>query len=358
MHLLPKRYRILTGIVFLFIFHGGDQLYSQVGGRHVYEFLDLSPSARISALGSQQIAVTDQDITLALKNPAVLADTMHGRMSFNHRFYFDGINHGYFSYASKLRVWDLNAHAGIQYIRYGEFTGADIFGNQTGTFTANETALVLGVSKELMDRLKVGINTKWIQSRFESYNSWGFAIDLGVYYTPENMRTGLAFVIRNLGTQFSTYQSLSEPLPFDVQLGISRELEYLPFRFSVIAHNLHRWNILYDDPNEENTTIFIDQEQDPNKASVFIDNLFRHLVINGEFLIGKNETFSIRFGYNHLRRRELQVDNFIGMAGFSFGTGIKFGHFHLDYAYSVYHLAGGTSHVGISMDVNRLFRKF
>jgi len=351
---LLLKFNFVFAVLLLFM---SNPLDAQVGGRSVYEFLDLSPSARISALGESHIAVSDLDITLAAKNPAVLSDTMSGRMSFNHRFYFNGINHGYFSYASALPYQNLNFHGGIQYIRYGDFVAADIFGNKNGTFTANETALILGVSKKVMDRLSVGVNTKWIQSRFESYNSLGFAADLGLLYSFPEKQTNLAFVIRNLGTQITAYDASREPLAFDIQMGISQRLKYLPFRFSIVAHNLHRWNILYDDPNEEDNVIFIDTDQEAGKIGVFTDNLFRHLIFNGEFLIGKSETFSLRFAYNHLRRRELTVSNYISLAGFSFGAGIKFGHFHLDYAYNVYHLAGGSSHIGLSMDVNRLFKK-
>lgn len=347
---------ILLSLSFALSF-GADRASAQVGGRHVYEFLELSPSARVSALGEHQIAVSDLDITLAQQNPAVLADTMNGRMAFNHRFYFDGISHGYFSYATKLPFADLMFHGGLQYIRYGDFIGADIFGNQTGTFTANETALILGASRKIMDRLSVGINTKWIQSRYESYNSLGFAADIGAYYRLKDEGSAVALVFRNIGTQFTSYANVRESLPFDIQLAYAKRLPHLPFRFSVLAHHLHRWNILYDDPNEENTTIFIGDDQKASAFSVFTDNLFRHLVFNGEFLIGKSETFSLRFGYNHFRRRELSVNDFISLAGFSFGAGIKFGHFHLDYAYNAYHLVGGSSHIGFSMDIQRLFKK-
>jgi hypothetical protein len=359
-HGLTDTIKVITIWTFLWLLLFTIALPSsaQVGGRHVYEFLELSNSARLSALGEHQIAVSDLDLSLAARNPAVLADTMHGRISINHRFYFDGINHGYFAYASKLPYWDLNLHAGIQYIQYGEFTAADIFGNITGSFTGGEQAILVGASKKLMDRLSVGINTKWIQSRFESYNSYGMAIDLGAFYTLKDGFTGMGFVVKNIGTQFSSYADIREPLPFDVQLGLARRLEHLPFRFTITAHNLHRWNIIYDDPNQENNSILIGEETAPSKVSIFTDNLFRHLVFSGEFLIGKSESFSLRFAYNHLRRKELSVLNFISLNGFSFGAGIKFSHFQLDYAYNVFHLAGGSSHLGFSMDINRVFRKF
>jgi hypothetical protein len=331
---------------------------AQVGGLHVFEFLELSPSARVSGLGGQQIAVADTDISLAAQNPASLTDTASGRIAFNHRFYQSGINHGYFAYTHKLPWWNLNLNTGIKYIRYGDFTATDLFGNKNGTFSANENAISIGVSKKINDRLSIGLNTKWIQSRFESYNSFGITSDLGVLYFLKNKRTGIGFVIRNIGGQLSSFSGEKETVPFDIRMGISQKLQHLPFRFSITAHHLHRWNILYDDPNEENNVIFIGQDQEESALSIFTDNLFRHLIISGEFLIGKKESLSLRFAYNHLKRRELSVDNFISLSGFSFGGGIKFSHFHLDYAYSIEHLSGGSSHVGLSFNVQKLINRF
>ena len=333
-------------------------LSGQVGGRHVFEFLDLSTSARVTALGEHLLTVQDPDVALATQNPAVLTDTIHGQLSFNHRFYFEGIDHGFFGYGYALPAQKMSLFGGIQYIRYGDFTGADSYGNITGSFQANELALVVGASKNLMPRLAVGMNVRFIQSRFESYNAHGIALDLGALYALKGGQTHLALVVKHAGLQLDGYGPRREPLPFDLRMAVSQRLKYLPFRFSITAHHLHRWNILYDDPDAENTTIFIGEDQTDSPVSIFADNFFRHLVFNGEFLIGKQENFSLRLGYNHLRRRELGVTNFVSLTGFSFGAGIKFGHFSLDYGYAIYHLTGGTSHVGLSMNVNKLFSRF
>jgi hypothetical protein len=47
-------------------------------------------------------------------------------------------------------------------------------------------------------------------------------------------------------------------------------------------------------------------------------------------------------------RRELSVDNFRSLAGFSFGAGIKINRFRIDYGRTNFHLAGGTNHLSIS----------
>ena len=121
---------------------------AQIGGKNAYEFLSLPASARITALGGNLISVHDEDVSLALGNPATLNEKMHNRFSIAHNFHFADIQNGYVSYGRNFNKWKLNTHVGIQYINYGEFVRADILGQQDGTFGANETAFVLGASKK------------------------------------------------------------------------------------------------------------------------------------------------------------------------------------------------------------------
>jgi ADP-ribose pyrophosphatase YjhB (NUDIX family) len=54
------------------------------GGQHVFQFLRLSPSARITALGGSQIAVQDDDPGFAALNPAALNPSMAGQIALQH----------------------------------------------------------------------------------------------------------------------------------------------------------------------------------------------------------------------------------------------------------------------------------
>ena len=45
---------------------------AQIGGQHYYEFLNVSNSARITALGGSAIAVKDADAALGYFNPSSL----------------------------------------------------------------------------------------------------------------------------------------------------------------------------------------------------------------------------------------------------------------------------------------------
>jgi len=348
--------RLYTTLFFFLIF---PQIISaQIGGDNVYEFINLPISARVSALGGNLITVKDDDNALAYGNPAALNPLMHKQVTFNSAFYAAEINYGFLGYGFHLDKLETTFNAGLQYITYGDFTAADETGLQTGEFGAAEYVFNVGAGRPYSEQISYGINLKTIYSRLESYNSLGVAADAAVMYADTAANFTATMVFKNFGTQLSTYvDDNREDMPFEVQAGVSKRLRYLPLRFSVIAHNLQRWNIRYDDPNQvEPTSLFDDTPQDANRFVVWTDNFFRHFIFNGELLAGKADNFRIRFGYNHLRRAELNVNKLRSLAGFSAGLGIKVKKFRIDYGLAVYHLAGTVHQFGISTDIGA-FRK-
>lgn len=341
----------------LFLLLSTISVTAQIGGKNAYEFLNLPASARITALGGSLIGVQDEDVTLALSNPASLNRQMHNRISFSHNFHFAGISNGYVSYGRTLKSLGVNAHFGVQYISYGDFVAADALGTQTGTFSAGETAFVLGASKKVADRITVGANLKGVFSNLESYSSTGVLADLGLNYGKDSSSFIISFVVKNIGAEVTTYAGTSFGTPLDVQIGISKRLKYLPFRFSIIGHQLHRANVRYDDPNKVETTDIFGEAPKENKFGDAVDNVFRHIIFNGEFLLGKNENLRLRAGYNHLRRKELSLTSFRSLAGFSLGFGIKINAFKLDYGLGYHHVAGAVNHISISTDMGKFFKK-
>ncbi|MEN0005816.1 MAG: type IX secretion system protein PorQ [Bacteroidota bacterium] len=332
--------------------------FGQLGGLNTYEFLNLSPSARVTALGANLITIVDDDINLALANPSLLNPAMHQQLSFSHNFHLAGIDHGYAAYGQHFNSIGTTFHAGVQYVNYGDFDQTDEFGNVLGTFAPAEYALTIGAAKPLYERMTVGANLKFISSQFEAYNSFGVAADVAAVFRDTASRFTATIVFKNMGSQITTFREDNfEDLPFEIQIGISKRLRYLPFRFSIIYQQAQRWNIIYDDPNSDEPTLFLGEEaSDDSDVSIFFDNLFRHFIFNGEFLFGKSENFRVRFGYNHFRRRELSVENFRSLAGFSFGAGIKINRFRIDYGYGSFHIGGGVNHLTISTNL-REFRK-
>lgn len=333
-------------------------LYAQLGGYSVYKFLWNPPSARISALGGNIIATRDDDPTVALQNPAALNSLSHNRISFNYRFSYADVNDGYLSYAFNYKPWGMNFHAGAQFATYGDFKAADAYGNITGSFKASDNAFIIGASRDIYERLTVGANLKFVSSTLENYGSSGLVADFGASYHVDDKNFVISLVCRNAGSQLTAYNDIKEPVPFEMQLGVSKRLAHLPFRFSVIFTNLQKWNILYDDPNlvDDGSLFGGEAPTERSKSSIYFDNLFRHFIFNGEFYIGKKENLRLRIGYNHMLRKELSVKTFRSLAGFSGGFGIKISKFRIDYGRSIYHLVGGINHLSISTDIDD-FRK-
>ncbi len=330
---------------------------AQIGGTYTYEWLGSTQSARQTALGGSLISVQDDDLSLGAVNPALLSVQTNHSISLNHNFSFAGIGTGYFGYGHSIDS-TLNLHFGVGYARYGEFTSADVLGNNTGTFSGSEAVIIIGAGKQLNERISVGVNIKGIFGSLETYSSFGLVGDVGITYRKPAALWEVAFLVKNIGFQLSPYGNENAAVPLDVQIGLSRKLKHLPFRLSIVVHNLHRWGIRYDDPdNVENNNLFGEPTTEQGSFSKGVDNFFRHFIIGGEFLLGKNQNFRLRFAYNHLRRKELSVSSFRSLAGFSAGFGFKIRGLRIDYGLGYQHLAGANNHLSISTSLNRFFKK-
>ena len=340
-------------IAFLY-FWGILSLSAQVvGGRNSYDFLSLSYSARATALAGNLITVRDNDLGLVLQNPAALNEAMHHSATIQQSVYFAGITYGHAGYAYQLKKLPITLHGGIQYISYGKMQRRTSIGEEQGEFNASDNAIVTSISYRATDKLSFGANQKLVISAIEGYNSIGWASDWAAMYADTAKRVTFSLVLKNIGAQFTSYAKDGKkyPLPFDAQFGMSHRLKYLPLRFSIIGHHLHRWNIRYDDPALETESIIganSNTNNDKVTASEVVDNIFRHLTFNIELLLGKKEVFRIRAGYDRLRQGEMGVNGLRSLAGFSAGFGIKIYKFNIDYGFSSQHLGGTMHHFGIS----------
>jgi hypothetical protein len=320
-----------------------------MGGNNTYEFLNLSSSARVAALGGNQIAVKDDDLFLGIDNPALLNKEMDYKLALNYLDYLADINHGAASFAKHFEsIGTFNI--GVKYIDYGEFTETDVAGNEIGTFTAGEYAFFAGYGRQLDSNFSAGVNLKTIYSSLYDYSSLAIAADLGLTYYSRKREIVVSLLAKNMGSQVDTYvEDSKEDLPFEVQLGFTKRLSKVPIRFGVIVQHLQQWDLLYDNPNDEiEQSALLDPEEleEQNDEPGFFENLGRHMIFNAEFLVTKN--LNIRVGYNYLRRAELKIDEKLGTVGVSWGIGFRISKFHLSYGRSAFHQAGATNTFSVS----------
>jgi hypothetical protein len=156
-------------------------LRAQTGGDNIYEFLNLTHSGLVSSLGGTNVSLNSSGLNLAYHNPALLNSSMDKYLALNYVNYFAGINYGLAMYSRSFTGVG-NFAAGLTYLNYGSFTGADPSGTITGTFGASEYALSLIFSKEFDSLFSAGINFKPVLSHLEKYSSFGIAFDLGASY--------------------------------------------------------------------------------------------------------------------------------------------------------------------------------
>ncbi len=350
--------KIRTGFVLIIIFTLCIRplTYAQTGGNHTYEFLNLTSSARIAAMGGNILAIKDNDINLALSNPSLITKSMNNNLSLSFVDYYTDVNYGYALYSRSFKEIG-NFTAAMQFVDYGKFIYADETGEQQGNFGVSEYAMNIGWGRPLDSLFSIGANFKMIYSSFESYSSFGLAVDVaGTYHNSKNNFT-ITLIGKNIGTQLKAYRNNNvEPLPFEIQLALSKKLSHLPFRYSVILTHLEKWDLTFNDPNDKSNIDPITNEEIPeNKLEDFADKLMRHFVIGGELMPFKN--FSVRFGYNYHRRQELKVSTKTSTVGFSWGIGFRIKQFQFNYSRATYHLAGSPNYITISTNLSGFARK-
>lgn len=339
-----RKYLLLAILVFF-----GLTSNSQNSGSEVYQFTKLANSARISALGSNFISVSDADISLVYANPALISDELHNQLSFSYLGYFADIKSGFAAYARDINKIGTIA-ATMQFIDYGSFLETDYLGYEYGEFTAAEYAFILGWSKKLNDNFKLGANLKNIYSKLHTYKSYGIASDIALAYNSDDKLFSASVAMKNIGGQISYYSNYGrENIGLNIQAAFSKKFEHAPFRLHFIINDLQKWNLRYELEKEEN--IFATEDNEPDKIATFADNALRHIVAGIELAPGDGN-FLFQFAYNYRRRQEMKIASRTAMVGFSFGVGLKISKFKISYGRAVYHLAGSSNHISISTNLH------
>jgi len=328
---------------------------AQLGGGSIYRFMDIPSSARVASLGGNQIAVRDNDLNLAIYNPALLNESMNSQLALSYVKYFSDINFGFVSYAKHIDSVATFA-ATLQFVDYGTFNETDDTGQDIGTFKAGDYVLNLSGGYAIDTLFSVGATVKLIYSSLASYSSFGAAVDLAGTYANDHSGWTASAVVRNVGYQFTTYTSDErEAIPFQIQFGVTKKFKHAPFRLGVMVENLQKWDLTYDDPNAPVTIDPTTGEVVSENKTGFGEQLMRHLIFNTEILLGKN--FNIRIGYNYRRRQELKINDRPGTAGLSWGIGVRISKFHLSYGRATYHHVGASNHFTVAVRFGDFGRK-
>ncbi len=299
-----------------------------------YNCLNINSSSKISSMGGELFSIIDKDVSLASQVPSLLNPKMDNQISFNFIDYVSDINFISF-HSARLLPEGFMMFFGVDAFNYGIFDSYDESGNYINQFKANQQIFTLGSSKAISDRILLGTNIRFLNSKLEDYYSLSISSNISITYDSENNFSS-TILIKNIGRPIIRYTSITEDLPLEVQLGFSKTLEHLPFKYSLVIHNLNK----YDISNDYNLNAIYD----PSSNSLLYEDetvskkILRHIIIGGE-LNPFNKALYFRGGFNFQKREDLRLSNSFNMSGFSFGLGLNLKEFQINYSRNIYHVS-------------------
>ena len=275
-------------------------------------FLRLPMSAHVASLGGDNSSIPDDDASLLFHTPALISNVTDKSLALSYMNYMEGVNVGGATY---VKAWGERATWGVQamYIDYGEMKQTTADNVQIGEVSAKEVMVGATLSYLLTDRIAGGVSTKLISSHIAGYSALAVGVDLGLNYYDDETLLSVAAVARNLGGQVKAFEDEFEKLPFDLQLGVSKQLVGAPLRFSATMTRLNSWD----------------------------DRFINHLVVGADLLL--SQQIFLAAGYNFRRADEMKISDGEGEsshgAALSLGAGMQLERFKLQVAYANYHVS-------------------
>ncbi|RJP66695.1 MAG: hypothetical protein C4539_11035 [Ignavibacteriales bacterium] len=311
-----------TKILFMFVLIYCSYTFGQVSkvGTTAAPFLQIGVGSRAAALGEAYTSVTDEASSLYW-NPASIDFFANNEVQFN-----------YSDWLADMKF--LNAIAVLHIDSYGSF-GLSVTSLSTpemvvrtvdypegigSRFDAADIAMGLSYSKKLTDRFAFGATFKYINRRIWNMNANAIAMDFGIIYKLplDNMQLGMSILnfgskLQIQGSDAMVYTDIAE----DVIGNNTQILSQLMTKEWALPLSL-RFGLSYKVIESEQHHLLLASDYiHPN------DN-FSSLNFGGEY--GFLNHFFVRAGY-----KSLMLDN--AEDGLTFGGGIKYAFFGIDYSY-------------------------
>jgi hypothetical protein len=280
----------------------------------------------------------------AVQNPILLVDSTLGQLEFSTGGVGAGVRTLQSSYGFKMGGRPFIAF--VQSVQYGTFDGTDIWGTAAGTFAASDVALGLGTTLYTLGPVNFGMNLKVVNGSYESYQSWAATTDLVAMYKAEG-RPDVAIMLRNFGTQLTTFSGNKEPLPLDVVLAVGDKLEHAPLRWTLVLDRLQQPMLGYDDPNTQTVDPLTGQVVQGEQS--VLNLMLRHF--GGALELMPTERLHLLMGYCFRRQFELALPERRTSGGFSGGVALYFSKFQLHFAHELRSVAGRANTLSLTLNL-------
>ena len=324
-------------------------------------FLLISPDSKSGAMGDVGVATTP-DANSMHWNPAKLAfvdDDMGFSMSYVPwlRALVPDIN---LSYLAGYRKLNDNEAIGLElrYFSLGDITFTDILGTTIGQYKPSEFALGTSYSRKLSDNFSLSISGRYIYSNLTGGQSAGgiptvagqsIAADIAGYYTKpirlrgKNVDLAIGGNISNIGSKISyTETAVQDFIPINLRLGTAMGTEFDDYNKMSFAFDINKLLVptppIYEGEGADRDIV---EGMDPDVSVVsgifqsFGDapGGFSEEMREINYSIGTEywyaNQFAIRAGYF------FEHDTKGGRKFFTFGSGVKYNVFALDFSYLI-----------------------
>ncbi|MDR1005257.1 MAG: type IX secretion system protein PorQ [Bacteroidales bacterium] len=325
---------------------------AQKGGSGLYGFLNnFNSNAKSAALGMDFVSAYTNDLNFAMSNPSLLSDSVNNDFSLTYTDIFAGINQYALAYSHTFKSIG-SFGFGLQYLDYGSFTSTEANGYITSKFYVSDYVFNISWGRQLDENVFIGASAKPIFSQYESYSAFALAFDIAATYISSNRSWGATLMIKNFGKQLKQLYSVTEDLPFNVSLGVSKKLKYAPLTLYATLSDINNWDLMYKDALNDEQNVDLDGNIVKKEDNAFLhelDNAFRHLIVGVNFKPSKH--FDISLGYSWRRNREMAVADAFSLTGFSYGCNIYIKRFTISYARSEYHIYGSPNYITLSVKI-------
>jgi len=329
-------------------------------------FLLIAPDSRSGAMGDVGVA-TSPDANSIHWNPAKLAFTeenMGASISYVPwlRALVPDINLSYITGYRKLKN---NQAVGLEmrYFTLGDITFTNITGDVVGQYKPHEFALGGSYARMLSDQFSLSISGRYIYSNLTGGQSAGgietvagqsIATDLAGYYQKsvriigEEMNLAMGLNISNIGSKVSyTETSIRDFIPINMRLGTALSSDIDDYNKLSFAFDINKL-LVPTPPITDNGEIKLGQSSDVgvvtgifqsfNDAPGGLKEEFREInySVGSEYWYANQ--FAVRAGYF------FEHDTKGGRKFFTFGSGVKYSAFILDFSY----LINATTDAGVT----------
>ena len=339
-------------------------------------FLLISPDSRSGAMGDVGVATTP-DASSMHWNPAKLSftrDDIGISVSIVPwlRELVPDINLQYIGGYYKLNENEAIGYE-LRYFSLGDITFTDISGNVIGQYKPNEMAIGSAYSRKLSRNFSLAISGRYIYSNLTGGQSAGgtetvagqsFAADVSSFYTKPisiaNKKSDLSFGmnISNIGNKISYTETITRDfIPINLRLGTDLTTKMDDYNKISLSFDLNKLLVpsppLYNNDGEmiagkdPNVAVVegmfqsfgdapgeIDENGNPVSGSVFREEM-REINISAGLEYWYANQFALRAGYFH------EHDTKGGRKYLTFGSGVKYNVFALDFSYLI-----STSNIG------------